>query len=200
MHKQARLYAGLAIVVLAASFAGTASANSITASPAGAITATSLGRLSFAGRGGIEISINCRVTLRGTLNSIIFNGTGGRLGSITEGRADECNTGTITLLVEPRNPWPILLDGSMNLSFNPKQLPVTLTNVQIQISGILGQTCLYTGSVPMLLEAEGPREAAVTRLVTIRANSERIVRNSGLCPERGELSGTFSLTTQTLRL
>jgi hypothetical protein len=155
----------------------------------------------FAGRGGIEISIACRVTLRGVINRTIQNFGSGRVGSITEGRANECTAGSMTLLATAANPWPLVLTATTNLAVSPKLAEISFDRWTLQAAGILGQTCLYEGNVPTTLEAEGPRERVVTRLVTIRANSERIVRNSGLCPERGELSGSgFGITTQTLAL
>jgi hypothetical protein len=75
-----------------------------------------------------------------------------------------------------------------------------MVGIKYQLSGILGQTCLWEGTIPTTLEGEGPAEAVVTRLQSILANSERIIRNSGLCPERIEFRGTFSPTRQTLRL
>jgi hypothetical protein len=202
MRRNGKLAAVSLIAALAAWFAaGAASANTIAAAPSGAITATSLGRLVFAGRGGIEISINCRVTLRGSVNRTIGNGAGGRVGSITEGSTNECNVGAATPLASAANPWPLVLTAATNLAVSPKLAEITVERATFQVSGILGQTCLYEGNVPTTLEGEGPRERVVTRLQTIRANSERIVRNSGLCPERGELSGSgFGITTQTLSL
>jgi hypothetical protein len=202
MNRSIRCALALIAVLAAAFAAGTASANTITAEPSGAITATSLGRLTFAGRGGIEISINCRVTLRGIINRTIGNAAGGRVGGITEGSTNECNVGTATPLVSGgMQEWFLTLSRSTNLAVSPKLAEITVEGVRFQVSGILGQTCLYEGNVPTTLEGEGPSERVVTRLQTIRANSERIVRNSGLCPERGELSGSgFAITTQTLRL
>lgn len=187
------------VAALVAAFAvGTASANTITAEPSGGIAATSLGNLRLTGRGGlINITTECPVTLNGSINRTINNAARGAVGSVTEGRVGRCSTGEARALVESRSAWELELAEATRLEGTPKLAKINTLRAAFQIT-VAGVSCLYRGTVPTSLEGEG--EPVVTRLLRVLANSVSRSSGSALCPPEGELSGSFSITTQTLRL
>ena len=194
MGKRTRSWVLAVVTALAASLApGTAIANTITAEPGGNITATSLGRLSFNGSGGIEI--NCRVTLNGTIGSSINNARETSVGSITGGSTSECNTGSATFLLGTA--WPLSLAEAAREERSPKLVNINMASAKIQVT-VIGQTCLYEATLPLQLAADGLDESSTTRLVRILGNTARKVSGGIFCPATGELSGELSITRETL--
>ena len=196
MRKYTQLFALAIIAAFATAFAGTASANIVTASPSGAITATSSGKVTFSGG---ELAIECRVTLRGSINSTIDNSAGGNVGSITGGSANECGfLLSATLLFGVA--WGMEMSEEARLGVSPKLVGINMVGTRFLVS-IFGVQCLYEGTVPTWLEGEG--SPVVTRRVRILANSTSYVSGAGSpepCAEYYELAGSFDITTQTLRL
>lgn len=186
----------LALVALAVATA-TSAANTITAVPSGAITQTSQGKVRITGRGGIEIGIECRVTLSGSFNETIHNEFEGLLGSLTSGRANEC--GFLNgMTFEFRASWPIRLATFASLERAPDLIWLTLNGFKFTIVAV-GIPCTFQGSPPSVLEGEGT--PVVTRRIAFGANSFTFVSgHPELCPPEASLTGRFNITTQTLRL
>lgn len=179
-------------VVIAVLGAAVAKAEVITAEPAGSITKTSLGAVTFSGG---AISLNCQITLRGTLASAIEDVRGEPVGALTGGSVTSCNTGSLQLLFGVA--WNDVLADVARLGGAPKLLPIDMNGVRVSVT-ILGITCLYGGNVPTSLQAEGSPLA--TRLVAVLANSLAKVSGSEFCPETIQMRGTFAITAQTLAL
>lgn len=199
MYNTARLLAGALVAMLAIAFPSSiANANTMTAEPSGAITATSIGKLTFSGRGGFEIVVECRVTLNGRVNGTIDNRAGGLLGTITEGRLNECgafNSG-LALFTSPRS-WTLELGGSARLEGEIDLLSVNAIGTQWQITSF-GIGCLYAGTLPLQLEASGM--PTVTRSIRVLENFLLRFAGERTCPSGAEVIGSFSFTRQTLRL
>lgn len=198
MRKSVKFFMLALVAVLGAAFTSSAAnAASITASPAGAVTATSLGRVALAGTGGfIDITLNCNVTLNGSLNSSINNASGAQIGSITAGSATNCDNGTADVLASSSNAWALTLNGTPNLTTLTAGL--TVRNAQFSVT-VLGNDCLYAGDVPASLGYTGSGPYT-TGLITILSHSLPLSSGGFLCPTSGELSGSFSFTRQTLTL
>jgi len=190
------LVATLAAVAALLMGASMAAAN-ISVSPGGSITAASLGTVDLIGEGGlIDITISCEVALNGSLSTSVVD-PNGSLGSITSGRATNCDNGSAALLFP--SAWGLVLDGSPDLTNT--QAALDITNVAFSVT-VLGQTCLYTGDIPLTLDYTsigGGRFS--TGLITVDAHALSLASGSFLCPTDGILSGTFALSPlQTLVL
>jgi hypothetical protein len=178
--------------------AGTAAAASFSTSPAGSITAASLGRLSFTVLGGLA-TVRCSVTLRGSLHrERIAKVEGTLIGFITAVTvAHPCEGGEANVLAATL-PWHIVFRTITGT------LPENVTGIVHLLIGIgflleaAGANCLYGGNV------EG--RDAVTRtvagtystgLVTSNANSiplsEEALNLGFACPASGRFVGTFGL-------
>jgi len=187
------------LAAAAALLMGISTANAdITASPAGAMTATSLGTVDLIGVGDlIDITISCRVTLTGTLNARITD-PNGALGAITGGRADDCDNGGASLLVNGVSPWWLTLLGSPDLTANRATLGIT--DVEFSVT-VLGTTCLYIGSIPLMLSYHSSIDGYRTDLITVGAHVLSLASGSFLCPTEGILDAAFLLSPlQTLVL
>jgi hypothetical protein len=198
MRKSVKFFMLALVAVIGAAFTSTAAnAASISASPAGGVTATSLGRVALAGTGGfIDITLNCNVTLSGSLNSSINNANGATVGSITAGSASNCDNGTADVLASSTNSWALTLNGTPNLTTLTAGLIVN--NAQFSVT-VLGNVCLYAGNVPASLGYSGTGPYT-TGLITIQRHSLPLSSGGFLCPDSGELTGTFGFTRQTLTL
>ena len=133
------LVAALALVALAASVTA-ASASTVTASPGGNITGTSLGTVTFADA-NFGISINCNVTLTGSL-ATRAEGTLpiANVGGITGGSTANCEGGSATILANATtNRWAM----SSN-SVSGGVATATFTGVKFLISIPFFSACLYT--------------------------------------------------------
>ncbi len=193
--------AGLALI------AGAASANrSLSLSPAGTVRSTSEGKVTFEEPSG-SFGLACNLTLTGTTERIAPKRAGTHVGSITEGRTNECRdtffgtAGEAVLLFE-RGPFEIVYSSFLGT------LPA--------INGILfradARFLLTTSIGRCLYETTAAREAAflfeatpatgvVTRGHFLSTPVRRLIRLSGFCPETGNLAGKFTVTpTQTVRL
>jgi len=221
IHSKLLLAAALALVVFSA-LAATATAASVSLSPAGGITATSLGLLTFSASGA---EARCTVTLRGELNrGLIGKVAGNEIGRITAAEIVTCSQNSGRVQTESL-PWrinyqtilgtlPNAVTGVLFVLTNngPTETRRSATSGIGFIVEVFGVQCLYRGPVGSLLavtlrEAEegrgrGPAARYTTGLITTGSPaslSETPLFSGGfLCPSRGALVGRFSLTTQTL--
>ncbi len=198
----------LAITASLALLTGAASANrSLSLSPAGTVRAVSEGKVTFEEPSG-SFGLACNLTLNGTTARSVAKRAGEHIGSITEGRTNECRdtffgiAGSATLLVEPRAPFD--------------QVYTAFLGTLPEINGILFRSdarfllvtaigsCLYATSAareaPALFEA-ARGTGAITRGHFLRDSTRLLTRLSGTCPATGSLAGRFTVSpTQTVRL
>lgn len=180
----------LAVVALGAITAGTASAATINASPAGNITSASLGQVTFTGG---AISIRCNLTLTGTLARTATATAGTRIGAVSRVEVASCAGGTVRSINNlPYELTFLRLLAEGGIEFNVRNANFTLS---VTIFGIVVD-CTYGGTVPALVRVN----SGVTELIRILTNSLPKTAGSGSCPASGSMSGTFGLTTQTITL
>ncbi len=193
-----RLLLAGAIVALA-TWLATASAwatEVATASPAGSITATSLESLTFTSREGlINPTIRCPVTLNGSLDEEADNSTESVFGEITSGSVGTCSTGTVSAVFEELANWPLILTAATDYSRSPTSIAFKLSGVQVSFT-VSGITCLYVGEMPVTLAASG--SPLRTELMTLGANTLRLLAGGAFCPASGSLSGRLAVTQQTV--
>jgi len=188
----------LAAVVLV-SWASAALAEPVDVTPAGAITATSLGKVTF----GASPRIECNLTLAGSLASGPIELTAGRVfGSISEVRWASCSGGSVSRVLGL--PWTVSYAGlSGSLERGVSAFRFELGTVAFQLSTFFEiVNCLYAGAVGVSA-AVGPSENGVdwrTGLLTLARESRlAFVSGSELCPAEGAFAGTLSLApTQTI--
>jgi hypothetical protein len=203
MFSRTRLLLAAALAALAlAAGAGSALAELYAISPAGSITDSSLGSITF--RSPL-VSVTCALTLAGSLERV-GAANGMQIGSITSVRGTEtCRGATVTA---DATPWLIVAGAAQGT------LPNGLTGSWVELvnAGILFDItflgvhvkCVYFGVVPSLTPLSGTNPYR-TGLVTIQSGSvslelDRSLDTSGMCPTASEvsMSGTMSATTQTL--
>jgi len=179
----------LALVALGAITAGTASAATLNASPAGAISAPSLGQVTFTGG---AINIRCNLTLTGTLARSAAATAGTSIGGVSRVEVASCAGGTVRSI--NNLPYNLTFNRltATGLEFTVNSANFTLS---VNIFGIIVD-CTYGGNVPALVAITG----GVTGLITILTNSLPKTAGGGSCPASGSMSGTFGLTTQTITL
>ena len=208
------LLAGLSATILLAFAVSTASAlRSI--SIVGETTATAQGRISFIGGGS---TLECNITLVRTLSRSIPKTAGILLGAIIDIRIAlreagcRSSAGTLTaftiLGLGTGELWRLFyesFDGTLpNITAINKIIKNWLWSDTITVPIFGSITCLYE-------EEEGRRGGQAKESLTregrlekfrIGANRSSRVRGSGLCPERGELSGelTFTREAPSIRL
>jgi hypothetical protein len=207
MHRPAKYIAIAAIALIALlAAAGTASAFRLTIRPGGAISAASLGNLTFEA----GVSIACPITLNGSLLTSATIVAGTRLGTITEAtwNSSHCEGGEISMfLVELA--WNISLDSI------PAGLPNEVRGFSIRISSFATRystlggfiNCLYAYRSErfMLASVSVARTASAgvytTGLWGIQGNTSSLVSGGFACPGTGSYRGTFGLNpTQTLTI
>jgi hypothetical protein len=190
-NRLAAVLATALVVLVAAGSAGAEEQEDITLTPGGEATATSLGALTFAGRGFIEINLECNLTLEGMVTDFV-NAPNVPVGLIEAGRA-ECEGATAELLFREGEKWLIELAREAEFLSSPTLAPLTLVLAEIEFD-VLGVGCLYQGDISLSLPASG--EPLETELLTITGSSIRKISGSGLCPTTGTLSGTLAFTQQ----
>lgn len=193
MRKSVKFFMLALVAVIGAAFTSSSAMADITASPAGNITATSLGQVGLIGEGGlIDITLNCDVTLGGTLASSISDTAGAHVGAITGGSARNCDNGSAALLFGSPSTWELTLTridlaGTLaTLLVNDAQFSVT----------VLGTTCLYAGDVPISLDFSGSNPNYRTGLITVLDHTLPLASGGFLCPTTGILDATFALSPQ----
>jgi hypothetical protein len=196
MHKFAKLVMAALVAAFVLSLAaGPAGARNRVEVSTTSVRATS-SRLTF---GGSEIDIICNVTLAGTLRRLINKRRGEPVGSFT---ADTVNTCSSNFGSEARadalTPMSITygtIEGSLPSNITGGTLDTT-GGFLISVRTIFGTSaCLYSGTITS--RSENP-----ARTLRIQPNTSRLSRRlSGICPETGELAGSFTSTPAvTIRL
>ena len=194
--KKLFLLSALALVALAAA-ATTATAASLQASPGGAITATSLGKLSFVAG---EVRIECNLTMRGNLLTTAISKTAGtKMGEITSVTWANCVGGEVAAVLSL--PWTLAYRSiSGTLPEAVSAVNFTINNSSFQLSTFGGfVNCLYAGNSEAS-QALTHREGAVYTSGLVRSLENALtLREGGFgCPETGRMRGTFSQTAQTI--
>jgi len=181
----------LLIATLALSALSTAAARSTTIefSPGGAITAPSLGKLTFTGG---AINWRCNFTLAGTLSTSTTAAAGNQIGAISRVEVASCEGFSLRSI----NNLPYSLLYSRLLA---EGLEFTITRWNMSFSGVLFGIvvdCTYGGTVPVLLTIA----ASATGLFRVLTNSLAKTAGGGSCPASVSMSGSFGLTQQTVTL
>jgi hypothetical protein len=198
----------VAVLALAAiSFAATsASAASLQMRPGGAITATSLGKMTFESN-IFGLGPECRVEMIGTLlTTVVTKVEGAKLGEITRVVVTECTGGTATAtLVTTAAP------ATIQYASITGTLPEGVTAALIRIAGIgflievpaVNSRCLYIATIgastPTTRIGAG---TYTTGLFTVLSGDQRYTRitslNANACPTAPTLFGTFRFPVQTI--
>lgn len=192
----AKLAVGLFVFGLAAlGMASVATADSLSVSPGGTITSTSLGRLTIAG--GL-VSPECAVELRGSLSTgRIAKVAGVLIGAITAVAINNCTAGTSAVVLSL--PWRIRyvsIAGTLPSAVVSIRHLITIF-LQVTVSGI--STCLSTGAITGTTAVRNIGGSTYTTGLVV--SDETPIPTSGgvLCPTTSTLRGTFGLTpTQTI--
>ncbi|HEX4806892.1 MAG TPA: hypothetical protein VFU94_13420 [Conexibacter sp.] len=188
------------VVAMAAALLAIGAAPSTAASlsfrPAGSITATSLGKLTFAMG---SLTIECNYTLTGRLaTGPIAKTAGASVGEITEVTWAGCTGGEIETVLNL--PWTVVyssIDGT---------LPEAVSAVRLAIDGWSWELSTFGGFAGCLWSGNPEFSLALTRLAGAEYRSGlmrslesalRLVSGFG-CPSEGRYLGSFSLTSQTV--
>lgn len=171
MSKYVRTAFAALVAICAMAFAANA-ASAATISPAGAITATSIGTLNL---NSPIATLRCNVTLIGSLNSAAVGASAGSISRVGIS-PNPCGGFTVTTL---NTPWNVRLIATLGSPITGAL--ILLENVQFSIG-----PCLYSGNV-------GALYANSTGNLTILANS-LTGSPAGICGT-GSLSGSgFSVS------
>jgi len=197
MSKLKLLFAATVALVAFAALTSSAGAFSARVAAGGNISSPSLGRITF----GSSPTIQCNLTLNGSLRTSASIAVNETLGSITEVRIASCTGGSVERVLSL--PWPLTVRAI------PSGLPDSATSLEVNIvrSSFNLSTffelvnCLYSGNSAGIIEmADTGTNTYTTGLV--RANETvRIgfVRGSEACPSTGEFRGRFALNaTQSI--
>jgi hypothetical protein len=179
-----------------------ASAEGLTVEPAGSITASSLGSLSF--RSPLA-TVTCPVTMTGSFESA--SSVQGVAGAVTSARLGSCSGATVTTSLG--TPWQIVAGAALGT------LPSSLTGLTYgfyNVSFLFDVTffgmhvrCLYRGHIGTLTRLSGTNPYR-TELLVVQARDQEFtlfdeLDTTGLCPAGREVSasGELRLTTQNLQ-
>jgi hypothetical protein len=203
MLKYGKLLLTTAVALVAMfAVAGSASASEATVSPAGGIAAPSSGQLTFTGG---SISIRCNVTLNGSLlRGPIRTESTSQIGEVTEVTIarETCSGGTVEGVLNV--PWTMTLTQTLGTAPNAiTGLLFTINNAQFLLSVFGGFIdCLYAGNAGALLALSAIARTSPQqyRTGTISAlNSSLSLSSGGFgCPSSGSMTGTFTVTAQTI--
>ncbi len=193
--KKLFLLSALALVALAAA-ATSATAASLQARPGGAITATSLGKLTFEAG---EINIECNLTMRGNLLTTAISKTSGtKMGEITEVRWANCVGGEVAAVLGL--PWTVAYSSISGT------LPEGVTAINFSINGSSFRLSTFGGFANCLYTGNSNASQAVTRISGAEYRSGLVrslenalsLREGFACPREGKMIGSFTQTTQTI--
>lgn len=187
------------IMALVALMVATATASAFTAavSPGGAISSASEGKVRF--KGG-STTIECNLTLRGSLNSSVTLTAGQPLGRISGVEIANCSGGNSVTVLN--------LEWTLEYTGTEGELPNEVSGVNFKVKnasfnlGLFGGfiNCLYQGDEPSILNVTGTNPYTSS---TIRTNgTATIPLHSGSgCPSTGTMTGTFRLApSQEIRV
>ena len=183
----------LLVAVMCAVTAGSAAATTMMLEPAGEVTLSSSGAVTYTGEG---IEVACNLQISAELESVIANieREGSTLGQITGETFEECSGGTFVAIL--RLPWTLRIVrilGSIPSNFTGILYLVANDTISFRIFGV---TCLYIGATGMLYGFTGnpPRGTTIRNLGT----SYTKVSGGFPCPATIIRSGTFNVSsTQT---
>lgn len=192
---KARTGALLAAALVVLALARTAAAGELEVSPAGAIEAASEGAVSFAAG---RISGSCRLTLRGSFNSLIVKVGGSSVGRVTNLAWRDCSGGQINGALG--FPWSITYSSILGTLPNQVTgLQTILHGMQISLLVFGIVSCLYMGDLVVLLPFSGSNPYTTSRLLMLDG-SLRLVSGSGLCDREVIMYGdVYTFTRQTIR-
>jgi hypothetical protein len=200
MRKRARLALlalATATVALLAVASASANATTLNLNPAGSFTATSIGHIALAGTGGfIDITLNCREVLSGTLEATTTATPGTRIGAITAASGTNCDNGTERSLFDDPTEWELTFEG---LSLPSQTLQLGLHDYNFSYT-VLGYTCLYRGDLRWTVSYTGSGPYTLGNATIQRNNTDLTSGGGFLCPLSGEFTGSYTLSTQTLTI
>lgn len=165
-----------------------ASASWLQFSPGGAITATSLGAITFDTDALIDVA--CNLTLTGTLETDeIEKRLATPFGSITNIAWANCTSGASMRILNL--PWPLFYESITGTLPSATGLKFYISSGEIQLN--IGTTsCLYNGSPDFLLPFVGSAPFAHGLLGNL-GNALPLWRGPGACAGSGRLRGSFRL-------
>jgi hypothetical protein len=201
MSKLKLLFAAAVALVAFAALTASASAFRATIAAGGNISSASLGKITF----GTSPTIQCSLTLNGTLKTSAELTAGETLGSINEVRIAACSGGEVEEVLSL--PWPVTVKSV------PSGLPDSATSLAVNLKRTAFLLSTFFNIVNCLYGEEGTRIAGGTLGLTdtgtnryttglLRADETvqlRKVSGSGSCPAEGGFRGTFGLSpTQSI--
>lgn len=194
MSANLRLPLAAAIAVLAVLLLGPGSAYAepgLVFEPAGAMTATSLGALTFTSP---VATISCALSLSGSLNASTTGFDGGVGGTISRATVSSCSGATVTTRTE--TPWTLLVGAKLGT------LPI-LTGIglgfynadflfEMNIFGLTAR-CEYLGHIGTLGSLTSSEHKFRVGLLSVSATDQRFIGyteldTTGLCPRGGEVA------------
>jgi outer membrane lipoprotein SlyB len=156
--------------------------------------AINISSLTFTAEGS---SVSCPITLSGSLDEAMQKTAGQLLGEVTSTRVGTCTGGEIRLLTETL-PWNLAyasFQGTLpritGVTLDIKQFAALAT---VTIFGITSR-CLYSGAARGILNGTETTQLRLEEGTPISL----VTTLSGICPARGTLRGTGSLS-RTLRM
>jgi hypothetical protein len=195
------LAAALTVLAIGAT-AGSASAASLAISPAGAITATSLGKVTYESN-VFGLGPECRWELIGTLSSgPITKVEGAQIGTFTRLAITECTGSSFST--------GLMTSAAIRYASIAGTLPEAITATLVRIEGIaflmevpsVNLKCLYIATIgastPTTRIGAGKYTTGLLSFLTGDQRYTRTALNGNACPESPTLFGTFRMTTQTL--
>lgn len=201
MNKVKLLFAAVLALLAFATVVSTASAFRATVARGGAISAASLGRITFGL--GASPTIQCSMTLNGSLRTSAELTVGETLGSISEVRIEACSTGSGWEEVLEL-PWPLTVKTIS------RGLPDSATSLEVQIRRFAIEAGALIGSSNCLYAEEGTRIAGgILGLTDTGTNTYttgllrldegvalRLFSGTFGCSSEINLRGSFRLTPQ----
>jgi hypothetical protein len=201
-----RLLLAAVTVAAFAAAAGSATAASLSIAPGGAITATSVGKITM------ETNIfgtgpECRFVLIGSLNrGPTAKVSGATLGSISSGNVTECSGGTGRLRFSSPTTWSLTYNGiTGTLPEAVAALLVHIDGFQLLIEVPGGFNCEWRAtlgtSLALVRIAGAEYRTANLELLEEDQRITSVTRLAGSffnCPTGPTFFGSFTLTTQTI--
>jgi len=189
-----KLVAVLAAVIASAALAASADAFSARIERGGAISMPSLGKITF----GSSPTIQCSLTLNGTLANSSTIAVSARIGSITSINVGTCTGGWIVALLNL--PWPITIHSvPSGLPDNATSLELDIREFEFLIEPFFDlRRCLYGTRAGGILALNDTGINTYTTGLFRMNETIRLSFVSGdeACPAQGTFRGTFGLTAQ----
>jgi len=187
------LFATVVVLAALAALVTNASAFSARIERGGAISATSLGKITF----GTSPTVQCSLTLNGSLRTAASLAAGETLGSITEVRIGACSGSQFERALSL--PWPLKVETVPGgLPDEARVIQVSIPLFAFNVSTFFELVnCLYAGrwKASIALNDAGTN-IYTTGLLAIDEARLPFARGSEACPESWELRGRFSISPQ----